>query len=176
VPRVKYRNGGSECDLIVTDVENGVKSETPLVLLDGMPVYNVCDLHLLNSDLIQRIEVQSGQRIVGNFFYEGLVAIYTTHEYKQKNNRYLDKSGYQIPGYADSPEFSELIKLNSEKNARHPDFKNQLYWNPNLTLINDGKAKLVFITSDELGEYIFEVSGISKEGIPINFKRIIKVE
>jgi hypothetical protein len=43
--------------------------------------------------------------------------------------------------------------VDSLKDNRIPDFRNTLYWNPDLKTDEDGKADLEFYTSDESGEY-----------------------
>ena len=168
IPRVRFKNNNSQCELIVTDIENGIKSNTPLVLLDGIPVNNICDLQMLNSDHIQRIEVQSGLRVVGNFLYNGMVAIYTTIDYKLKNKKSNLENTFQVPGYTYSPDFSLLYGEYISKGETHPDFKNQLYWNPNVALRNNEKAEIEFLTSDELGEYVIDITGYTENGVQIN--------
>ena len=156
IPRVRFKNNNSQCELIVTDVENSIKSNTPLVLMDGIPVKNICDLQMLNSDHIQRIEVQSGLRVVGNFLYN------------VKNQKSKLENTFQIPGYAYSPDFSVLYEGYISKGKTHPDFKNQLYWDPNIALRNNEKAEIEFLTSDELGEYIIDITGYTENGLQIH--------
>ncbi len=175
VPRVRYKSGNSYCEMIVSHVDNGIRSNTPLVILDGLPVSNLCDLHMLNSDYIQRIEVQSGYRITGNYLYNGLVAIYTSLDYRMNNFQPDERTSYTIPGYTYAPDFSDLIDEKADKGERHPDFKNQLYWDPGLTLKNNDKSEIVFFTTDELGEYIVEIRGFSENGYPVFLKETISV-
>ncbi|MBN2522730.1 MAG: Plug domain-containing protein [Bacteroidales bacterium] len=175
VPRARYKAGNSDCEMIVNHIKDGVKSYTPLIILDGLPVSDLCDLQMLNSDDIQRIEVQSGYRIAGNYLYNGLVAIYTSLDYRMNNFQPDERTSYSIPGYTYAPDFSDLINEKADKWERHPDFKNQLYWDPELTLKNNDKSEIEFITTDELGEYIIDIRGFSENGDPVFLKETISV-
>ena len=45
-----------------------------------------------------------------------------------------------------------------------PDFRNVLYWSPNVNVNDKGEGKLSFYTSDVAGTYIGTVNGVSKNG------------
>ncbi len=176
VPRVKYKTGKTGCEFIVTHVENNTRSNKPLVLLDGEPVINLCDIQLLNSDHIHRIEVQSGMRVVGNYLYDGLVAIYTTPMYKSKLDNKNDRLIFDVPGFSLNPSFGDvfpIVKYN--KHSISPDFKNQLYWNSNVTIKNGEEVEIEFITTDEESEYILEIDGFADDGMLIHFQKVFTV-
>jgi hypothetical protein len=59
-----------------------------------------------------------------------------------------------------SPDYS----LDSLKNNHLPDFRNTLYWDPDLHTDKTGKAAIEFYSSDESGEYTITVEGISSDG------------
>jgi len=47
-----------------------------------------------------------------------------------------------------------------------PDFRNVLYWNPNITLTNNNNGQVYsFYTSDLPGRYAVVVQGISANGL-----------
>jgi hypothetical protein len=167
VPRVRFKKSKSQCEIIVSHPEKNISSRTPLVLLDGIRVKNLSDLQLLNSDHIQRIEVQSGLRVAGNYFYNGMVAFYTTDDYRLKKKDGNYDNSYNIPGYTYSPDYSIVFNEYVSTKAKHPDFKNQLFWKPDMKCIGHEKAKIDFVTSDELGEFILEISGFTEKGMQI---------
>jgi hypothetical protein len=59
-----------------------------------------------------------------------------------------------------SPDYS----LDSLKDNHLPDFRNTLYWNPDLHTDISGKTPVEFYSSDESAEYIIDVEGISVDG------------
>jgi hypothetical protein len=174
LPRVKFRQSKSGCDLTIIDIENNIKSEHPIILLDGIPVNGPCDLYPLNSDDIDRIEIQSGYRVSGNLLYNGLIAVFTTDKYKEKNKAKNGRTSYFIPGYINNTNVLSYAPENNNSNQRSaPDFKNQLYWNPDLQL--QSGADLGFTTTDEEGDYILDVFGYTKTGCPLHIYKIFNV-
>jgi len=59
-----------------------------------------------------------------------------------------------------SPDYSvDTIKFN-----RIPDFRNTLYWNPDMHTDKTGKASVEFYTSDEAAEYLITIEGTTTDG------------
>ena len=59
---------------------------------------------------------------------------------------------------------SPVYNNDSLKSSPLPDFRNTLYWNPNLFTREDGNTRFEFYTADETGDYTVFVEGISPEG------------
>jgi hypothetical protein len=176
LPRVKYRQTKSGCETQITDIENNIKSEHPLILLDGFPVAAPCDLYPLNSDDIKRIEIQSGNHVSGNLLYNGLLAVFTTDNYRTKKKEMAERKLYRIPGYVnDESVFSIPVEGGKLSSARLPDFRNQLYWNPDVQFKNGQSSSLSFFTSDEEGEYIIDILGYTSKGFPVHYQQTFKV-
>lgn len=55
---------------------------------------------------------------------------------------------------------------NDLKNKRIPDFRNTLYWSPDVVIDGNGKGNVSFFTSDKKGNYIGIIQGLSVTGIP----------
>ena len=177
LPRVRYRHNKNGCELTVFHLEDNIQSTNPLVLVDGIPLDDPCDLYSLDSDDINRIEIQSGMRVSGNLVYNGLLAIYTTPKYRRGESKIPGKSVSIVLGYSNMPEnFVYSLKEDDLEEERIPEFKNQLYWNPQLTIGEDSKAEFEFFTSDEEGSFMIEISGFDRKGYPIALKRIIQVK
>jgi hypothetical protein len=175
LPRVKYRKNKVGCEVFVTDIENNLRSESPIVLLDGVPVISSCDLFPLNSEDIRKVEIQSGVRVSGNYLYNGLVAIFTSDNYRTKKKEADERNTYYIPGYVNS-ELSFSIPEASQKSSASgiPDFRNQLFWNPDLQITEDSSV-VSFYTSDEEGEYLIDILGYTNEGYPVSFQQAFTV-
>ena len=47
-----------------------------------------------------------------------------------------------------------------------PDFRNVLYWAPQITTGSDGKSQLSFYSSDLKGKFAVVVQGITADGLP----------
>ncbi len=59
-----------------------------------------------------------------------------------------------------SPDYSDA----SRKVSRIPDYRNTLYWNPDVRTDVNGKAEVEFYTSDEAGDYMILVEGFTSDG------------
>jgi len=176
LPRVRYKHSKSGCDVIIIHLENGMKTSSPIVLLDGLPVKDYCELYPLRSEDINRVEILSGGHISGNLYYEGLLAVYTSSTYRAKNTDRNGRSFYDISGYYISPEFSGT-DYNEEKdqNIHLADFKNQLFWEPEFDVDSAGDM-LEFHTSDEEGRYIINICGFKEDGQLWSFSRTLNVK
>lgn len=175
LPRVRYKYTKDECELLVYHTEDNTHSYHPVVFIDGIYISDYRLLYEMNSDDIQRIEIQSGLRVSGQLLYDGLLSIFTTPKYKAGKARKDANINYSIPGYVNvnseySPDIEAVLK-----NPKIPVFANQLYWNPLLLPDENGTAEIRFTTSDEEGEYVIEIMGITTDGIPVQYRKHFEV-
>jgi uncharacterized protein YfaS (alpha-2-macroglobulin family) len=60
--------------------------------------------------------------------------------------------------------YSPVYETPEQISSRLPDFRNQLFWSPNVKTSIQGKAEVNFYTSDQKGEYVVLVQGVNAEG------------
>lgn len=138
-------------------------SYNPLILLDRIPVYSLKDLLEISPGKIQRIEIINDVYIKGNVMYGGVVSIFSRKGdlagiKLPRNSYFFDFSGF-FPR-VDEP---EMIP-DPSSSRRIPDFRNCLYWNPDVVIKPGDQAGLEFYTSDNKGEYEVVVHGLTSEG------------
>ena len=46
-----------------------------------------------------------------------------------------------------------------------PDYRNTLYWDPDITTSETGRARIEFYTSDDASDYILMIHGLTLEGL-----------
>jgi TonB-dependent Receptor Plug Domain len=134
----------------------------PLFLVDGMPVR---DISFVNSNDIIRMEVLSGANaaIYGSSAGNGVIAIYT------RRFRTIDASkipsqtkAYQLEGYqAYKSFFSPDYGQSSDQ--KEPDYRQTLYWNPELTTDTNGEVWVSFYTSDVSSNFQVMVEGTTQQ-------------
>jgi hypothetical protein len=137
----------------------------PLILVDGVPVYDFEKILSINSKEIEKAEVVNTRYFLSENVFDGIVSFITKKgnlSAMEFNNSIFRQvyEGCQIKGNFYSPDYSS----DTLRTSRIPDFRNTLYWNPDLHTKKDGKAETEFYTSDESAEYTIVVEGIAPEG------------
>jgi MG2 domain len=137
----------------------------PLILVDGVPVYDFEKVLSINSKDIERAEIINTRYFISGNVFDGLVSFIT-----KKGNlgvMEFDNSifrqayeGCQVQNSFYSPNYSVV----GSKDKHIPDFRNTLYWEPDSHTGKDGKAEVEFFTSDESSDYEIVVEGISSDG------------
>jgi hypothetical protein len=137
----------------------------PLILLDGVPVFNIDSLMVLDPLKIRKLETVQHRYFMGSVNFPGIMN-WTT--YKGDLAGYLldpratvvDYEGLQLKREFYSPSYAT-----DEQAASHlPDFRNVLYWAPQLPTDSQGRGALSFYSSDLPGKYIVVVEGLAADG------------
>lgn len=147
---------------LVPDQNAHMLSESPLVLLDGMPVFDLNKIMAFDPLKVQQLDVLTTRYFIGPLLYDGIVS-YATYT--------GDLAGFPLDAHALLQEYEGLqgerefyaprYDTPAQKQSRLPDFRNLLYWNPQA----DTKAPLSFYTSDQAGTYRVVVQGLSESGL-----------
>ncbi|UOG75326.1 hypothetical protein MTX78_01710 [Hymenobacter tibetensis] len=150
--------------LVVDKINKTVFTENPMVLLDGVPIFNINKMMAMNPLKIQKLEVIDSRYFQGMAVYSGVVS-YTTYKGDLEDfpldprvlvQQYEGLQGqreFYAPRY-DAPE---------AKRSRLPDMRNLLYWNPTVTTGTEA-SKLDFYTGDQAGRYVVVLQGLSGNG------------
>lgn len=133
-------------------------SDQPLVVLDGIPVFDLNVIKNLGSEEIQRIEICRKERFYGDLVFAGVVAIFT----KQPDYTRLRNSDDLIKLEMNAMQPDLALIHNSDLKLNEPDLRKVLLWNPNLKSGED--IEVNFVTSDVHGEYRLIVRGKTKNG------------
>lgn len=136
----------------------------PLILLDFVPVFNVNNLLKIPPEYIRQIEVINSTYIRGNMCFGGIISIFSQKGDiagidLPENSYFFDFKTYEPQDDLTFPDYSA-----SPVNERVPDFRNTMYWNPDVQGSPGEIISYDFFTSDNTGEYIVTIRGITKEG------------
>jgi hypothetical protein len=150
----------------------------PMVLLDGVPVFNLNKLMAFDPLKIQKLEVVTNRYFQGPQIYEGLVS-YTTYNgdlagFPVDARALLQEyEGLQIPREFYTP----VYDTPQQQQSRLPDLRNLLYWAPEIKIRQDGRHQAQFYTSDQEGDYLVVIQGLNPDGqagsvmIPLAIKK-----
>ncbi|WP_033425764.1 hypothetical protein [Hymenobacter aerophilus] len=163
---VRIRNDGFH--LMATDMLNrSLFQENPMVLLDGVPVFNINKMMAMDPLKIQRLDVINSRYFQGETAYNGLLSLRTYQgnlEGFQLDPRVLIQ---EYEGLQEQREFyAPRYDTPEQQRSRRPDMRELLYWNPAVTVAGPGAAPqtLEFFTGDQPGRYLVEVQGLDASG------------
>ena len=145
--------------------ENGFLDGDPLVLLDGVPVFNMDKVVALDPLKIKRLDVVRDRYFWGPTTFEGVMS-YTTYKGDlggidlDPHAVVLDYEGLQLQRVFYSP----VYNTDAEVASRLPDFRNVLYWAPFVKSSSQGKSQFSFYTGDQPGHYIGIIQGLTADG------------
>jgi len=166
VPMVSVRvKDGLYSFIVESGVDNVNFDKAPLVLVDGVPFDDVDQILNISLSELESIEVINLKYFLDGHVFEGIIH-FVTVEGKMAGLE-VDHAVFRQAYAAISKEScfaSPVYNSDSLKSSPLPDFRNTLYWNPDLHTREDGNTSFEFYTADETGEYTVIVEGISPEG------------
>ncbi len=135
--------------------------EDPLILIDGLPVFDADKLMGIDPLLIRKLEVVPQRYFYGPANMESILS-FTSYKGNLAGLEIdphaiaVDYEGLQMQREFYSPVYDTEAKIKSHL----PDFRNLLFWQP--AVLSNGQVS--FYTSDEAGEYVGLVQGIGANG------------
>lgn len=139
--------------------------EGPLMLLDGVPVFETSRLMQLDPLQVRQVDVVARTFFWGNTVNSGLVS-YLTYEGNLANYHpgggvdLLAYLGLQVPRTFVAP----VYPAEAGAASREPDRRSVLLWEPALRTGPGGEAEVPFFTSDVPGRYAVLVQGLTPDG------------
>jgi hypothetical protein len=147
--------------------ENLVFENEPLVMIDGVPVFDTEKVMAMDPLKIKSVDVITHPYYFGKFMFEGVVSYRT---YKADMGGYLLDPHTLTLNYeglqANKIFFTPHYDLAEERNSRLPDQRNLLFWKPDITLDGSGTT-IEFFSSDQTGLYLVTVQGLTDSGEPV---------
>jgi hypothetical protein len=137
----------------------------PLVLVDGVPVSNIDSIIAFDPLKFYKIEIVAAKYILGADQVNGIVSL----------NTYAgDMAAFPLDPQAvvmdESEGSGQRRQFYSPQYDEHtipnhlPDFRNLLYWSPDLQTDQQGDGYFSFYTSDQKGKFAVVVQGITDDG------------
>ena len=137
----------------------------PLVLLDGVPIFNTNDIMAFDPLKIKRLNVVTSRYFQGSQAYDGVVS-YATYK--------GDLGGFTLDPHAlleeyEGPQgerefYAPRYETAAQQQSRLADLRNLLYWQPELTAGPGQAQALSFYTSDQAGRYLVVAQGLAADG------------
>ena len=151
--------------LNLNDAHKSVFTDDPLVLLDGVPVFDIDKIMDFDPLKVKKLDVFTHRYYLGNVSMTGLVS-YTTYGgdlagfVLDPRSVVMNYEGLQLQREFYSPPYDTP----KQRESRWPDQRNVLFWAPQV-VTQDGKQHLEFYTSDVAGDYNIVIRGMTADGL-----------
>lgn len=140
--------------------------EEPLMLMDGVVFHDADRIMNYNPLKLKKIEVVGREYFLGPMIANGIIS-YSTYK--------GDLDGFQIDPMAvvldyegmqlQREFYSPLYETPAQNASRTPDFRNLLYWTPEVKTDEQGFSKLSFYSSDKKGKFLVVIEGLTQNGL-----------
>ena len=174
---VNVRKNKKGFHFMVIDLErNIIYEENPLMLLDGVPVFDADEIIALDPLKVEKIETVKRRFHKGYLDCRGIVS-YTTYKgdlngYELHENALVfEYEGVQPMKQYYFPEYQSSF----DKRVTTPDFRNVLYWNPEIKLDEMRSSTIEFYTSDDTNKYEIRITGLSNNGDSVSKSAFFEV-
>lgn len=160
--RIRNRNGDFSIYLQSDQANQMFFDNSPLILMDGMPVKDFNNIIHFDPLKIRKMEVVGKRYYLGDTLYNGIIS-YSTYQGDLAGFP-LDSSAF-IQEYDGIQPHREFYSPTYEPDTtqRIPDLRNVLYWDPNIKT-EKGKQTVDFFTSDWPGRYAIIVQALTSDG------------
>ncbi len=162
VPNIRIKKMNKKNFIQRLDDNQNVLPDSPFILLDHIPVFDVDDVLNISPSKIERIEFINKPYLLGENILNGVLMITTINNDFSEIKLIPSATFVTIQGLEKNYS-NTFISSSNYSEERIPDFRSTLYWNPNVVLTND-KTKISFNASDRKGNYVYEVKGYDSRG------------
>lgn len=136
----------------------------PLILLDNVPVFDVDKILNISPERIDRIDIINSLYVRGNLRYGGIVNIVSSRGDRAdvdlpRNSFFFRFRTCESQQRITFPDYDE-----DKGDARIPDFRNCLFWDPAVSVDAGETVHLDLFSSDLQGDYVVIVCGITDDG------------
>ncbi len=148
--------------------------EPALVLIDGLYLENQNDLMNYPMKNVFKVDIIIGRYYVGSKPFNGLIS-FTTFD-KNFTSTQTGSSIVKTDILSPKPKkiYNKIEYNNQVDNSRIPDYRNQLFWIPDLKLNESNNNS--FYTSDISGNFEIRLEGFTKNGTPVSISEFIEVK
>jgi hypothetical protein len=162
---VRKKGGKFHLPMFNDNLGNGAFQNDPLVLLDGVPVFDMDKIVNYDPLKVRRLETVTRQYYYGHTASDGVINMLT-----YTGN--LD--GFELDPHATVIDYealqlqrgfySPVYQTPQQKASHRPDFRNVLYWMPTIQTDKAGKYQNSFYSADLPGKYVVLVQALTKDG------------
>lgn len=167
VPNTQLVKKEGKFSIKITEIETlSGTGKNSFCMVDGVPIRNQHNIFEIRPQEVEKIDVINSDFFIRNYKISNLLNVTTkkgdmsAFEFDSRLFRQA-YNGFAPTYFFNGPDYS----VDSLINSRIPDFRNLIYWNPNVVFNDENETNISFFTSDENAEYVIVVEGINSEGV-----------
>lgn len=161
ITQVSLRRNGEIKSFHVRGEHPDLQYYPPLVMVDGVAVFDVESLLEISPRVVQRVEIVTAPYIRGNVTFGGIIHLIT----RNGNMGYMDlpASGLLL-SYQKFAKESDQVHPGEPSVPTTPDVRNTLYWESSQILLPGETATISFLAPDAGGIYEIRILGYGPNG------------
>ena len=173
---IRTRAGQKRLSLI-NEIPDELILTDPFLILDGIPVLDHEALLAIPNTQVEKIKLMNSRYFIRDMCLEGIIEISTIRGDLKATRMEIPGLRQEFEAPLQGSDFNSPQYLtDDQKNSRIPDCRNTLYWDPDIKTDKNGDAIAEFYTSDEPGDYLIMVEGITDDGLFGSASLLISVE
>jgi hypothetical protein len=153
--------------IIISEGESlNPKESDSFCMVDGVPIRDHNKILKIDYREVEKIDVVNLDYFIQENRLGNILNVTTktgdmsafafdTRLFRQAHNCYSPTFLFNSPDYS----------VDSIRTSRIPDFRNLLFWNPDVAFNENSESEITFYTSDEATKYVVVVEGINSDGI-----------
>lgn len=166
VPVTRQKDDFSVWVIVRPHLVNIPQNVKPLIILDGVPIFDSGNKIIkYDPKKVRSLDVVAQKYYLGPLSFESIVN-FTTYNGNLPDFQ-LDKRATisEYEGVQLKREFySPVYETVAQSESRLPDFRNVMFWSPDVKIDSNGKKTISFYTSDQVNNYTIMLQGISSSG------------
>lgn len=148
----------------------------PLILVDGVPFPDAQSISALDVNQVDRVEVITrAAPQFGSRGTNGVIAIYTKSGFAAAGSE-KDYLAYKVAGYSKPQAFFSPTYDGDSTNSQSLDFRTTIFWRPDITTDDQGRASVQFYSADLATKYRIVAEGVTESGEPVRVVKYITIE
>jgi hypothetical protein len=160
IPQVSLRRSGGIRNLSVQGHHPELQFYAPLIMVDGVAIFDVESLLSINPRDVERVEVIRAPYIRGNVTFGGIIQVITRNG--NMGTIDLPSSGMLLHYQKYTAPRGVTTDL-YPTDPREPDTRNTLFWEPSVVVIPGESRELVFHAPDQKGTYEIIIRGYGRD-------------
>lgn len=139
----------------------------PLILYNGIPVDQLNQIIHLGSADISRIEIIDAPWVYGDLEFPGVLGIFSPGYSLEKFDPGENTLVVDNPGPHPFLRFDELLPDSTGNPDHFPDFRQLLYWNPDMKVFREKPVLIKIKAPRNEGEFKIVINGITGNNQPL---------